>query len=84
MKELEGVCDEVFGQMTENAKRAWVKRYGIETLIDLVPIFHSAFLNDPVDRLGRPRSLVLFINNCLRNESQYKRKEGLNYEEILK
>lgn len=85
MKELEGICDEVFSTMTESAQKAWIKKYGIETIQELVPIFYSAYLNDPIDRLGRPRSLVLFINNCLRNESQYKKSDkGLDYDEILK
>lgn len=85
MKELEGVCDEVFGKMTESAKTAWVKTYGLTNLIDLVPIFYSSFTLDPIDRMGRQRNLILYINNCLRNELKYGDKPTkLNFDEICK
>lgn len=84
MKELEGVCDEVFSKMTDSAKAAWVKTYGLSNLIDLVPIFYSSFTLDPIDRMGRPRNLILYINNCLRNELRYENKPKLNFDEICK
>lgn len=84
MKELEGVCDEVFSTMTESAKASWVKRFGMDNLIELVPIFYSAYLADPIDRLGRPRSMILFINNCLTNELRYAKKTKIDFGEICK
>lgn len=85
MKELEGVCDEVFSKMTESAKAAWVNKYGITSVVELVPIFYSSYLQDPIDRVGRQRNLILYINNCLRNELRFIDKPAkLNFDEICK
>jgi hypothetical protein len=68
---LENVDDEALQQIPIAAQRSWVKRFGIETVRELVPTAHAAWKNETPRAFGGRTPLATKILRYLEGATRY-------------
>lgn len=69
---LEGIDDVCFAKIALPAQEAWVKKYGVEAVKEIVPVAHSAWVSEnPVQRNGQRTPLALYLDRCLQNHLKF-------------
>jgi hypothetical protein len=83
--ELTGIDDLCFSKITLPAQEAWIKKYGIAAVREVVPIAHAAWIADrPVSKTGTPTPLPLYIDRCLQNRIKFGDAVPLDGPQALK